>query len=79
MKTIQQLRDEAGEYWPENEPLDFRDAPVLDVYSYTDLYKVADANNNWIERVRVNFPELLGIVPRDEKPKLIDRVNKLKR
>ena len=77
MKTIMQLREESGQFWPEDEPLDFRNDPAVDAYYDDDLKKVANANADWIERVRVNFPELINDVPTTNA--LLNRVNKLKR
>lgn len=79
MKTIEQLRNESGKFWPEDEPLDFRDKTEGTAYYDDDLSKVADANNAWISRIQSNFPELLGVISSNSKPKLMDRLNKLKR
>ena len=84
MTSNEKLREEAGDVWPDDEPLDFRDSEVVEGYYYPDIQNVANAHADWIARVRLHYPELLH----DQTPKpsqktkefvLIERINKIKR
>ena len=87
MTTNDQLKKEIGNLWPVDEPLDFREYPTVQGYYYDDLGRVANANADWIERVRQNYPELLSIIPpipqKENKSKteksILDKVKSLKR
>lgn len=63
METNEQLKQQVGDLWPVDEPLDFRDNPTAQGYYHNDLDKVAGAHADWIDRVRRNYPELLATIP----------------
>jgi len=74
--TNQELYDQLKDVWPEDEPVDMPNNPIVAGYYESDLGRVALANKLWIQRVRANYPELLPIVPAKES--LPNRVKKLR-